>query len=1031
MDKKFIESFWSGSSQIIASKLLDLWQINFNKSINNIQEYRQARWLRYDTELLLGSSKLVLTDDQAGIGNTIVTGLFIQPEDTNQINVGVDLRKLNNITQANKIITLDRGYLSNRITDTTIFFNDSTPAGKTNIYWRFSSTLITEQDLELQGVSKGDILVIRVHRGNKYYDLNCQVVGVSGKNLGFVWNIEPLVNGIESNAISVQDQVQAAKAFGVTLNLDIQGNPIYTAESLAIKTEITSIAWKRLNYEKEVLSVTVLGEFIQLEPIKIIRKSRIAIDEAIRALPSLQEYIQEPDTYQLNGEYYRTDNNKKITKPVKLEENIDYTLVSNSGLSVTINSNMNSSLVQLPFSDLDKFKIEPGDTLVIKKGLNAGRYKILSIINKEQLRLTKNLVSTETGVEGIIYKRIANNWIVLAKNETYPNLWAEVTFLDNHKYVEDNFGSLAGLTYEDFIKQNIPISYKSAVAGLMHMLTTGSQLESIRLGATILLGLPFTTNAGIITNIDKMYRLNLVTGAPEYGRIVVTRLNGIEDVYYYPRGKQEFVNGAWRDSDTELSGLAINPATNKEYSVGDKVDKYISLTKGVEVGDYISNDTWTTDLLNDYSSINKYHTFYIRANPDMYGVASLSYVATYMNKTKPTYLYIKTIASKLQRDNIKITDKLTMDIEIEQIDGIGFGAPPEVYRNKVDILALVDWSGRLYYRLIRGTATLVTLSSTVNTTPGLISGPYHDEPFTRPGDLVKFIYSKNTDPYTIQSVASNTSLVLNTNAVQGENVPFAVYRQIKNPIITGTASITQTSTLVTIPGKFSAGVCPGDYFRFFNNVISSKSYRIVDFRNGTDIVLNKAIAEATGNYNYYIYRLQLADKKIGPYSLVADGSNWVTILNADTNLIVVPGWDIQIDNNEYKILDWRPESFSVYLNTTLAAGNYTGSIINNGRLIGFNTRDKYIEDRLSIELYANNNAVLTNNNNQVTTVGIDHVLSTRPGDLLQVASGANNLDLGYGTGYYPIGKVIDSNTLEMTRDMTATETKKYYIIKNY
>jgi len=1029
MDKKFIESFWSGASQIAASKLLDLWQINFNKSINNIQEYRQARWLRYDTELPLGSTKLILTDDQAGIGNTIVTGLFIQPEETNQINVGLDLRKLNNIAQANKVITLDRGYISNRITNTTVFFDGNTVAGKTNIPWRFSSTLKTELDLEKLGVSKGDILVIRIYRGNKYYDINCQVIGVAGSYLGFVWNTDTLTAGTASNTISVNDQVQAAKALGVKLDVDIQGNPIYVGDALAIKTEITSIAWKRQNYEKELLSVTILGEFIQLEPIKIIRKSRIAIDSKIKAIPTLQEYILAPDYYELNGEYFRTDNNKKITKPIKLEENADYILLSNNGLNVTINTNINSNLLQLPFSDLDKFRIEPGDKLVIKKGLNAGEYKILSIVNKEQLRVTKNLITTEVGIEGIIYKRVSNNWIVFTQNKLNPNLWAEVTFLDNNTFVEDNFGSLAGLTYEDFIKQNIPISYKSAVAGLMHMLTTGSQLESIRLGATILLGLPFTTNAGTITSIDKTYRLNLVTGAPEYGRIVVTRANGIEDVYYYPRGKQEFVNGVWVDTDAVLSGIAINPKTNKEYTINDTVDKYVSLTKGVEVGDYISNDSWSNDLITEYSNINKYHTFYIRANPDMYGVASLSYVATYMNKTKPTYLYIKTIASKTQKDNIKITDKMVIDIEIEQLDGVGFGAPPEVYRNKIDTLAMVDWSGRLFYRLIRGTANITTLNSTVNTTPGLVSSPYHDEPFVRSGDTVKFVYSKNAGLYTVSSVTSDTALVLTTGALQGEQVPIAIYRQIKNPIITGTLGITQGSTSVVIPGKFSAGVSPGDYFVFFNNAGCSMSYRVVSV--GATVGLDKAITEASGSYIYYIFRAALADKKIGPYSLVADGTNGLQVTNIDTNFITMNGWNLEIGNNEYKIIDWKPELVSICINTTMAAGNYTGNIINNGRIIGFNTRDKYIEDKVSIELYSDGNAVMTNNNKQVTTNGIDNTISTRPGDLLKIVSGANNKDCGYGPGLYPIANIINANTIELTRDMTATETKKFYIVKNY
>jgi hypothetical protein len=74
---------------------------------------------------------------------------------------------------------------------------------------------------------------------------------------------------------------------------------------------------------------------------------------------------------------------------------------------------------------------------------------------------------------------------------------------------------------------------------------------------------------------------------------------------------------------------------------------------------------------------------------------------------------------------------------------------------------------------------------------------------------------------------------------------------------------------------------------------------------------------------------------------------------------------------------------------------------------------------------------MTNNNKQVTTNGIDNTISTRPGDLLKIVSGANNKDCGYGPGLYPIANIINANTIELTRDMTATETKKFYIVKNY
>ena len=92
---------------------------------------------------------------------------------------------------------------------------------------------------------------------------------------------------------------------------------------------------------------------------------------------------------------------------------------------------------------------------------------------------------------------------------------------------------------------------------------------------------------------------------------------------------------------------------------------------------------------------------------------------------------------------------------------------------------------------------------------------------------------------------------------------------------------------------------------------------------------------------------------------------------------------------------------------------------------------KYVEDRLVIKLYTDTNATLTNNSTQVITSNIDLTVNARPGDLLKIVNGANNLDCGWGPGVYPIASITNANTLQLTRQLTATENKKFYIIKNY
>jgi hypothetical protein len=290
-----------------------------------------------------------------------------------------------------------------------VFFDDTIP-GNTSVNWRYSNTLIASIDLENEGVSEGDSLIIRIYRNNKHYDIETKIVGVAGNKAGFVWSKTILQPTVAKNGIDNADQVNGAKALGVELELDNLGAPIYKNESLKVYNELTSIAWKRLNYEKKVNTITVLGEVITLEPIYILRYSKIRIDNRIKAIPTLQEYIQQPELYIENNKYYRTDNNIEVTKPMLLNENKEYTILSNDGLSVTVNTLINSNKVQIPFGNLDKFKIEVGDTLVINKGLNAGKYTIVDVLNKEEVLISKKLTTTEIGANGKLQKRITQTF---------------------------------------------------------------------------------------------------------------------------------------------------------------------------------------------------------------------------------------------------------------------------------------------------------------------------------------------------------------------------------------------------------------------------------------------------------------------------------------------------------------------------------------------------------------------------------------------------------------------------------------------
>ena len=93
--KKF-ETFWSAAIQIVSSEMLKLYQYDYNKSIRDIQEVFQRRWLSFEPGLAIDRTKVffLLGDDQAGVQASTfltdpVTGLPTAPQPNNTTLVAI------------------------------------------------------------------------------------------------------------------------------------------------------------------------------------------------------------------------------------------------------------------------------------------------------------------------------------------------------------------------------------------------------------------------------------------------------------------------------------------------------------------------------------------------------------------------------------------------------------------------------------------------------------------------------------------------------------------------------------------------------------------------------------------------------------------------------------------------------------------------------------------------------------------------------------------------------------------------------
>lgn len=224
--------------------------------------------------------------------------------------------------------------------------------------------------------------------------------------------------------------------------------------------------------------------------------------------------------------------------------------------------------------------------------------------------------------------------------DPYPpaSLWAEMTYLDNRPSIESNFGIPAGFTLEQHGALDADIDYLSAVRGLWYSYFQGPRLGTLRAGAQILLGLPFSEEDGIIEEIRDDF-------SPNTSRILIRDVLSTELVrsYSYPRGL----------------GLEVNPATGVPYVLGDTAKQFAPLVKGVELVDYISDNSW----INVYASqggaygLQRFFRFLIRVDYGAFNLAALLFVREFILKVKPTYTFpIFSVLLTVDDATIDITD---------------------------------------------------------------------------------------------------------------------------------------------------------------------------------------------------------------------------------------------------------------------------------------------------------------------------------------------------------------------------------------
>lgn len=255
-------------------------------------------------------------------------------------------------------------------------------------------------------------------------------------------------------------------------------------------------------------------------------------------------------------------------------------------------------------------------------------------------------------------------------------LWAEIIHVDNTEVIEGNFGRLVGLTNDALVAKATRAPYLAAVRGLWYAFTRGPTVDAVRLGIQILMGLPFTDERGEVIAITENFTVDSF-GKP-LGRLLVEDVDehdrrlGIRKIYYYPMA----------------IGLETNPRTGAPYKIGDIVERFIPLSKGVIVTDYVREPRWWVRSLHGLE-VMKFFIF--RAQVDVetgvFDHRDLHFALEFVRAIKPVYTQIIASALRSLEDNVMDTfsDEMKGTIKLAFYDNVGaWGGLESTYRSDDD-----------------------------------------------------------------------------------------------------------------------------------------------------------------------------------------------------------------------------------------------------------------------------------------------------------------------------------------------------------
>jgi len=588
-DSEIISQVWGAIAQVAATELFTLWQLEYGKSLRDVQRTFIRRWLHYD--LLLPEPLPELTSIRA-----VWSGISSIP---------IDDAGLAGVSGSRLVLSTPT---TEDLVDMT--FDSSDPYTPSSVAVELLAKLkAVDARFSVQTLPKaGAQTVVRIDAPFPFYidpstttilytdnDVNAEISGTNGdKVVGAerTYKIDKSLEGldIKENDLLIIDSV----AYRIASITGDSGDD-FDMQRVVVKEDIPDLVG-----EDWIISGYVTSELLDFW------QGLVSPHDVL--------YFEVVNT---NAELATTSRRNELIQTSVL--GVNESMPSSAALYIPpIGAELGDPELAVRLAKVVRRKYLPIDPLVTDIPL----LQEFIVVTDEEAVLRRNVdffIEEFRGRPCIRFVVTNPSGPDVWEDQVPPSrLWAEYTYLDNRPFIEGLFGIPANLTLDQLEDLPEGIDYLSAVRGLWYAYFNGPTLYNLRIGAQIFLGLPFAEQAGTIEEIRRDF-------SSATARILVRDTANEEIVrsYVFPR---------------ELE-MEENTETGEPYAVGDSVVQLAPLVHGVDVLDWKKDPTWFSELLGQgiFYEVQKYHSFSIEVDGDVFDLSALLVIRDFILTLKPNY----------------------------------------------------------------------------------------------------------------------------------------------------------------------------------------------------------------------------------------------------------------------------------------------------------------------------------------------------------------------------------------------------------